>query len=154
MVNKVFSTQICRNMEIYVDDMLIKSWERAGHEANLRESFENLWKYNLRLNPDKCIFGVTSGKFLGYMISQRGRIAALNRFISRAGDRSLPFFKAVKKGRELEWTPESVSESAPSSVLIREEEKVQRLVYYVIRVMRGAKTSRRRARISPPGRGR
>ncbi|GAA0170915.1 hypothetical protein LIER_25073 [Lithospermum erythrorhizon] len=177
--------------------MLIKSKEAADHEANLRESFDNLRKYNLRLNPDKCVFGETFGKFLGYMISQRGiepnpekiealqamqsprtqkeaqrlkgRIAALTRFISRVGDRSLPSFMAIEKGRDFEWTPECkksfqelkaylqspkllaqpvagdvlqlylvVSESALKSVLIREEAKVHRLVYYVSWVMRGA----------------
>ncbi|GAA0147074.1 hypothetical protein LIER_06865 [Lithospermum erythrorhizon] len=60
------------NMEIYVDDMLIKSSEASDHEANLRESFENLRRYNLWLNTEKCVFGVTFGKFLGYMINQRG----------------------------------------------------------------------------------
>ncbi|GAA0175931.1 hypothetical protein LIER_29020 [Lithospermum erythrorhizon] len=69
MVNKVFSTQIGRNMEIYVDDMFVKSREGADHEANLRESFDNLSRYKVCVNPDKCVFGVTFGKFLGYMIS-------------------------------------------------------------------------------------
>ncbi|GAA0155917.1 hypothetical protein LIER_13533 [Lithospermum erythrorhizon] len=100
-------------MEIYVDDMLIKSRAEEDHEANLRESFDNLRKYNLRLNLDKCVFVVTFGKFLCYMISQReiepnpdkiateqamqipwtqkevqrltGRIAGLTWFISCAG---------------------------------------------------------------------
>ncbi|GAA0183841.1 hypothetical protein LIER_31187 [Lithospermum erythrorhizon] len=72
MVNKVFSTQIGRNMEIYVDDMFIKSREAKDHEANRRESFENLQRNKLRLNPDKCVFEVTSGTFLGYKISQTG----------------------------------------------------------------------------------
>ncbi|GAA0145327.1 hypothetical protein LIER_05548 [Lithospermum erythrorhizon] len=72
MVNKVFFIQIGQNMEIYVDDMLIKSREVEDHEANLRESFENLKRNKLRLDPDKCVFGVTSGKFMWYMISQRG----------------------------------------------------------------------------------
>ncbi|GAA0186737.1 hypothetical protein LIER_34025 [Lithospermum erythrorhizon] len=72
MVNKVFSTQIGRNMEIYVDEMLIKSRVVKHHEANLRESFENLRRNKLRLSPNKCVFGVTSRKVIGYMISQRG----------------------------------------------------------------------------------
>ncbi|GAA0148391.1 hypothetical protein LIER_36713 [Lithospermum erythrorhizon] len=59
------------NMEIYVDEILIKSREADDHEANLRESFSNLRMYKLRLNPEKGVFGVTSGKFLRYMISQR-----------------------------------------------------------------------------------
>ncbi|GAA0178856.1 hypothetical protein LIER_29894 [Lithospermum erythrorhizon] len=69
MVNKVFSIQIGRNMKICVDDMLIKNRGAQEHDINLRESFENLRKYNLRLNLDKCMFGITSSKFLGYMIS-------------------------------------------------------------------------------------
>ncbi|GAA0170158.1 hypothetical protein LIER_40901 [Lithospermum erythrorhizon] len=60
MVNEVFFTQIGRNMEIYVGDVLIKSREVEDHEANLQESFENLRRYKLRLNPNKCVFGVTS----------------------------------------------------------------------------------------------
>ncbi|GAA0155040.1 hypothetical protein LIER_12863 [Lithospermum erythrorhizon] len=66
------TTFIGQNMEIYVDDMLIKRRETRDHEPNLIESFENLKKDNLRLNLDKYVFGVTSEKFLGYMISQRG----------------------------------------------------------------------------------
>ncbi|GAA0150311.1 hypothetical protein LIER_09278 [Lithospermum erythrorhizon] len=72
MVNKVLSKQIGRDMEIYVDDMLITSQEAQDHEVNLRESFKNLRKYIFRLNPDKCVFGIRSGKFLGYIINQRG----------------------------------------------------------------------------------
>ncbi|GAA0166524.1 hypothetical protein LIER_21660 [Lithospermum erythrorhizon] len=65
------TTLIGWNMEIYADDMLIKSREAEHHEANLRKSFENLRRNKLRLNPDRCVFGVTSEKFVGYMISQR-----------------------------------------------------------------------------------
>ncbi|GAA0163838.1 hypothetical protein LIER_19612 [Lithospermum erythrorhizon] len=72
MVNNVFSTQIGPNMKIYVDDMLIKSRKREDHQANLRESFKNLRRNKLRLNLDKCVFGLTSRKFFGYMIIQRG----------------------------------------------------------------------------------
>ncbi|GAA0154872.1 hypothetical protein LIER_37986 [Lithospermum erythrorhizon] len=72
MVNKVFSIQIVRNMEIYADDMLVKIWEVGDYEANHMESFENLRRNKLRLNPEKCVFGVTSEKFLEYMISARG----------------------------------------------------------------------------------
>ncbi|GAA0157440.1 hypothetical protein LIER_14708 [Lithospermum erythrorhizon] len=56
--------QIGRNMKIYVDNMLIKSWEAEDHEANLKKSFKNLRKNTLSLNPDKCICGVNSGKLL------------------------------------------------------------------------------------------
>ena len=92
--------------------------------SDLRESFQNIRKYNMRLNPDKCSFGVASGKFLGYMLTQRGIeadpsqikaiqeikppstlkevqtltgcIAALRRFIPQASKRCIPFFQAIK----------------------------------------------------------
>ncbi|GAA0168225.1 hypothetical protein LIER_22990 [Lithospermum erythrorhizon] len=72
MVKEIFANQIRRNMEIYVDDMLVKSKETAYHLENLRETFEQLRGSKLRINPEKCSFGVILGKFLGYMISERG----------------------------------------------------------------------------------
>ncbi|GAA0169006.1 hypothetical protein LIER_23578 [Lithospermum erythrorhizon] len=72
MVNSIFANQIGRNMEIYVDEMLIKSKVRRDHLKNLKETFDKLNRSRLRINPDKCSFGVTAGKFLGYMISERG----------------------------------------------------------------------------------
>ncbi|GAA0175822.1 hypothetical protein LIER_41983 [Lithospermum erythrorhizon] len=91
-------------MEIYVGDMLIKSREAEDREANLRESFDNLQKYKLQLNLDKCVFRSPRTQKEAQRLT--ARITALTRFISRAGDRSLPFFKAIKKGKEFEWTPE------------------------------------------------
>ena len=72
LVNKMFSKQIGRNMEVYVDDMLVKSKEELAHMDNLKQTFTTLKQYQMRLNPSKCIFGVASGKFLGFMVSQRG----------------------------------------------------------------------------------
>ena len=125
MVNKIFSQQIGRNMEVYVDDMLVKSKEKLTHLDDLKEMFTTLKKHQMRLNPSKCVFGVALGKFLGFMMSQRGieanpekvraiidmaspktvkdvqkltgRIVALNRFVSRATDKCLPFFKTLKQ---------------------------------------------------------
>ena len=57
-------------MEVYVDDMLIKSKKVGSHLNDLRETFNTLRKYQMRLNPTKCVFGVSSGKFLGFMVSQ------------------------------------------------------------------------------------
>ena len=180
MVNKMFSQQIGRNMEVYVDDVLVKSKEEFTHLDDLRETFATLKKHQMRLNSSKCVFGVASGKFLGFMVSQRGieanpekvraivdmaspktvkdvqkltgRIAALNRFVSRVTDKCLPFFKTLKQA--FAWTDEceaafqelkrylssppllspskegenlylylTVSASAVSAVLIREEGK-------------------------------
>ena len=72
LVNKMFSKQIGRNMEVYVDDMLVKSREEIAHLDDLKEMFATLRQYQMKLNPSKCTFGVSSGKFLGFMVSQRG----------------------------------------------------------------------------------
>ena len=121
-------------MEVYVDDMITKSREPRDHVKHLEETFELLRRYEMKLNPEKCAFGVGSGKFLGYLVSHRGieanpekiravmemrsprtvkevqsltgKLAALNRFISRATDKCHPFFQVIKKGRKMEWTPE------------------------------------------------
>ena len=132
LVNKMFSKKIGRNMEVYVDDMLVKSREEPVHLDDLKETFATLRQYQMKLNPSKCVFGISSGKFLGFMVSQRrikvnpkkvqailnmtspktikevqkltGRIAALNRFVSRATDKRLPFFKTLKQA--FSWTDE------------------------------------------------
>ena len=72
LINQMFSKQIGRNMEVYVDDMLVKSRKVELHLDDLRETFDTLRKYQMRLNPAKCVFGVSLGKFLGFMVSQRG----------------------------------------------------------------------------------
>ena len=72
LVNKMFSKQIGKNMEIYVDDMLVKSKEELTHLDDFRETFAMLKQYQMKLNPGKCVFGVALGKFLGFMVSQRG----------------------------------------------------------------------------------
>ena len=69
LVNKMFSKQIGRNMEVYVDDMLVKSKEELTHLEDLKETFATLRQYRMKLNPSKCAFGVASGKFLGFMVS-------------------------------------------------------------------------------------
>lgn len=111
---------------------MVKSLHEVDHLDDLRETFDTLQSFNMKLNPNKCTFGVTAGKFLGFMVSQRGievspkkvraimelepprtvkevqslngKIAALNRFISRATDRCLPFFHTLRKS--FEWTDE------------------------------------------------
>ena len=128
----MFNKQIGRNMEVYMDDMLVKSKEELAHLDDLRETFTTLKQYQMKLNPGKCVFRVALGKFLGFMVSQRGieanpkkvqaiinmasarivkevqklteRIAALNRFVSRATDKCLPFFKTLKQA--FAWTDE------------------------------------------------
>ena len=67
----MFNKQIGRNMEVYVDDMLVKSKEELAHLDDLKETFTSLKQYQMKLNPSKCVFGVASCKFLGFMVSQR-----------------------------------------------------------------------------------
>ncbi|KAM2150950.1 hypothetical protein ACFX1R_045460 [Malus domestica] len=68
----MFAEQTGKSIEVCVDDMLVKSKHVDQHIANLFETFTILKRYRMRLNPNKYAFGVGSGKFLGYMISQRG----------------------------------------------------------------------------------
>ena len=135
LVNTVFQNQVGRNLEAYIDDIIVKSKERSDHLADLRETFESLRQYNMKLNPKKCVFGVEAGKFLGFLIDQRGVeanpdkikavenmtsprnikevqrltgcLAALGRFLSRSGDKCHYFFDAVKKKSKFEWTNEA-----------------------------------------------
>ena len=72
LMNKIFSHQIGRNVQVYVDDMLVKSKKEEDHLEDLRETFDTLRSYNMKLNLGKCVFGVTAGKFLGFMVFQRG----------------------------------------------------------------------------------
>ena len=132
LVNHMFRPQIGQNVEVYVDDMLVKSLDEEKHLDDLQETFVTLRQYNMKLNPIKCAFGVSSGKFLRFMISHRrikanldkiqvildmkppqsikevqsliDRVAALNKFVSKATDKCLPFFKVLKKA--FEWTNE------------------------------------------------
>ena len=125
LMNKMFTHQIGRNVQVYVDDMLVKSLRENDHLDNLQETFDTLRSYNMKLNPSKCVFRVTVEKFLGFMVSQRGievnpkkvqaimelepprmvkevqslngKITALNRFVSKAMDKCLPFFHTLRK---------------------------------------------------------
>ena len=72
LVNKMFSKQIRRNVEVYVDDMLVKSNEESAHLDNFQETSTTLKQCQMKLNPSKCAFGVVPGKFLEFMVSQRG----------------------------------------------------------------------------------
>ena len=173
----------------------MKSVRENDHLSDLQETFNTFRSYNMKLNPSKCVFGVTAGKFLGFMVSQRGievnpekvraimeleppktvkaiqslngKVAALNRFVSKATDKCLPFFRVLKKS--FEWTDEcqkafkdlkkylssppllspsvpreelylyiAVSKAAVSTALVRNDGRSQRPVYFVSRAFRGA----------------
>nr|KYP52801.1 Retrovirus-related Pol polyprotein from transposon opus [Cajanus cajan] len=72
LMDKVFHQQIGRNMEVYVDDMVVKTTSTKGHAADLAEVFSQIRKHNMRLNPEKCVFSIQGGKFLGFTITSRG----------------------------------------------------------------------------------
>ena len=72
LVNHMFRSQIWRNVKVYVDDMLVKSKDERKHLDDLQETFDTLKQYNMRLNPSKCAFRVSLGKFLGFKVSHRG----------------------------------------------------------------------------------
>ena len=72
LVNHMFRLQIGWNVEVYVDNMLVKSLDEKKHMDDLYETFDTLKWYKMKLNPSKYAFGVSSGKLLGFMVSQRG----------------------------------------------------------------------------------
>ena len=72
MMTKMFEPQLGKNVEVYIDDMVVKSKLVSEHLADLISIFETLREHKLRLNTSKCFFGVGSGKFLGYMVTHRG----------------------------------------------------------------------------------
>ena len=125
MMTRMFEPQLGKNIEVYIDDMVMKSKVVSEHVGDLMEIFEILRKHKLRLNASKCSFGVGSDKFLGYMVIHRGielnpdqvkainslqpprnpkevqkltgMTAVLNWFISRSADRCRPFFQLLNK---------------------------------------------------------
>ena len=72
MMSKMFESQLGKNIEVYIDDMVVKSKLVSEHLVDLSNIFEILRRHKLRLNASKCSFGVGSGKFLGYMVTHRG----------------------------------------------------------------------------------
>ena len=72
IMTRMFKPQLGKNIEVYIDDMVVKSKVVSEHVGDLGSIFEILRKYKLRLNASKCSFGVRSGKFLGYMVTHQG----------------------------------------------------------------------------------
>jgi hypothetical protein len=132
LMDRVFSEQIGKNLEVYIDDMVVKTTEEGEHDQDLGDILASVRKYNMRLNPAKCSFGVQSGKFLGFMLTNRGieanpdkcqaiidmrsptsvkevqqltgRIAALSRFLSCAGEKAFHFFSTLRKSERFVWS--------------------------------------------------
>jgi hypothetical protein len=137
LTNTVLESQVGRNIFIYVDDIVVASKNKEDHLTDLAETFANMRDTRLRLNPEKCIFGVRQGKILGYLVSHRGieanptkiqaiinmtppqstrdvqrltgRLATLNRFISKSAERSLPFLKTLHGAKDFTWGPEQAA---------------------------------------------
>jgi len=180
----------------YVDDMVVTTQQKEQHATDLEELFTTIAKYRLKLNPKKCMFGVQAGKFLGFLLTERGieanpekcaaiinmrspiavkevqqltgRMVALSRFVSAGGDKGHPYFQCLRRNNEFVWTHEceeafenlkkylasppvscrpelgtplrlyfAVTERVISSVLLQEQDQVQRPIYFVSKVLQG-----------------
>ena len=72
MATALLHDMMHNEVEAYVDDMIVKSKDEGSHTINLRKFFESIKEYKLKLNPQKCTFGVIAGKLLGFLVSDRG----------------------------------------------------------------------------------
>ena len=121
-------------VEVYVNDMIVKSKDKGGHIINLRKFFKRIKEYRLRLNPQKCTFGVTTGKLLGFLVSIRGievdpskitailempppknekeikgflgRLQYISQFIAKLTSTCEPIFKLLRKNEPHTWNDE------------------------------------------------
>nr|GEX90478.1 reverse transcriptase domain-containing protein [Tanacetum cinerariifolium] len=138
LMDKAFEGQIRQNIEVYVDDLVVKSYTEAEMMRDVGETFCTLRKVNMKLNPKKCSFGLAEGVFLGYVItpegikpcpvktavvlqlpsprtikevqSLNGKLASLNRFLSKSAEKSLSLFQTLKKcikKSDFYWTAEA-----------------------------------------------
>jgi len=199
LMDKVLAPMLGRNVQAYVDDMVVTSRDRRRHTTDLEELFATISKYRLKLNPEKCVFGVEAGKFLGFMLTERGieanpdkcatiiamrsptsvkevqqltgRMAALSRFVSAGGEKGHPYFQCLKRNSRFAWTDEceaafiklkeylatppvlckpvagvplrlyfAVTKRAISSVLVQEQDQIQKPIYFVSKALQGPET--------------
>jgi hypothetical protein len=134
VMSKTFGDLIRDRVEVYVDDIVVKTKRRSTLVEDLTLVFDKLWATRTKLNPDKCVFGVSAGKLLGFLVSYRGieanlekikaieamrplahikdvqkltgSLATLSCFISRLAERASPFFKLLRKSGPFSWTEE------------------------------------------------
>jgi len=198
LMERVLAPMLGRNVHAYVDDMVVTSQEWSPHVSDLEELFATIAKYRLKLNPEKCVFGVEASKFLGFLLTERGieanlekcaailamrspisvkevqqltgRMAALSKFVSAGGDKGHPYFQCLRRNTRFVWTVECeeaflklneylatppvlckpqlgvplrlyfvVTERAISSVLVQEQDQVQKPIYFVSKVLQGPK---------------
>ena len=194
LMDRVLPPMIGWNVQAYVDDMVVTSQQREQHVADLEELFTTIAKYRLKLNPEKCVFGVEACKFLGFLLTERGIkanlekcvaiiamrssisvkevqqltgcMAALSGFVSAGGDKGHPYFQCLKRNNRFVWTREceeaflklkeylgsppvlckpqlgtplclyfAVTKKAISSVLVQEQDQVQKPIYFVSKVL-------------------
>ncbi|XP_035544671.1 uncharacterized protein LOC108998997 [Juglans regia] len=138
LVNKMFKDQIERNKEVSVDDLLVKSMEFDQHVEDLREAFHVLCRYQMKLNPTKCAFGVQLENFLSFMVLERGIEANPEKIRAIMEMKSPTNFNKSHQAIGAIIAILSLTLDAVSAALIREEGKEQKLVYYVSRALRGA----------------
>jgi hypothetical protein len=134
-MNHVFREHIGRTVEAYVDDIVVKTRKASDLLSDLETTFKCLGAKGVKLNPEKCVFGVPRGMLLGFIVSERGIeanpekiaaitnmgptkdlkgvqrvmgcLAALSRFISRLGERGLPLYRLLRKTERFSWTLEA-----------------------------------------------
>jgi len=134
LMDWVLAPMIGRNVQAYVDDMVVTSQARGQHVSDLEELFAIITKYRLKLNPEKFVFGVEAGKFLGFLLTERGieknlekcvtilamrspasvkevqqltgRMPTLSRFVSAGGEKGHPYFQCLRRNSRFVWTTE------------------------------------------------
>jgi hypothetical protein len=134
-MNHVFGEHIGRTVEAYVDDIVVKTRKASNLLSNLETTFKCLRAKGVKLNPEKCVFGVPRGMLLGFIISEQGIeanlekiaavtnmgpikdlkgvqrvmgcLAALSRFILHLSERGLPLYRLLRKTERFSWTPEA-----------------------------------------------
>ncbi|GKE46496.1 reverse transcriptase domain-containing protein [Tanacetum coccineum] len=167
LVDKTFHGKIGRNLEVYVNDLVIKSHTKVEVVCDIEETFKTLRKINMKLNLKKCTFGVEEGMFLGYQVNTNGikicpdkvdsvlslqspkclkdvqrlngKLVSLNRFLTKSAEKSLQFFKTLKKctkKSDFLWTEEGEAafrqmkeHIAKLPMLIAPEEQEELIVY-------------------------
>ncbi|GAU29790.1 hypothetical protein TSUD_293580 [Trifolium subterraneum] len=159
LMDRVFAGQIGKNLEVYIDDMIVKTEEEGEHDKDLADILKSIRKYNIRLNPANCSFGVQDGKFLGFLFTHRGIEAnpdkcqaIINMRIPNSVKECEEAFQKLKvflasphiltrpeQGKTL-YLYLAVSEKALSLAIGHEIEGEEKPIYFVSRTLRGAET--------------
>nr|KYP41535.1 Transposon Ty3-I Gag-Pol polyprotein [Cajanus cajan] len=135
LMDKIFHEQIGKNMEIYVDDMVVKSAETPSHVADLAEVFQSLRRQQMRLNPDKCVFGVSGGKLLANWFQWTEECEASFQMFKQRLDTPPILAKPTPSQVVLYLT---ISSEAISAVMIQEKDGQQYPIYFISRVLQDA----------------